>query len=176
MSQYVLTNALLIDGTGAEPKQNHGLVIDGEKIHSVDVSGSLSAPAGAEVIDLEGKTTSFRTYTRTRTSPVAPGSAGGLNTTTTAGTEAGQALSGVPRPSRKPWASTRSKGAEDKLGPYYNTGNDKDALELALINRLQAILIRLTKAVLDKAGTDVQARIEQQELELNRRASARNDA
>ena len=56
MSQYVLTNALLIDGTGAEPKQNHGLVIDGEKIHSVDASGSLAALADAEVIDLEGKT------------------------------------------------------------------------------------------------------------------------
>ena len=56
MSKYVLTNALLIDGTGAEPKPNHGLVIDGDSIHSVDASGSLAAPADAEVIDLEGKT------------------------------------------------------------------------------------------------------------------------
>ena len=56
MSKYVLTNALLIDGTGAEPQQSSGLVIDGETIHSVGPTGSLPAPADAEVIDLEGKT------------------------------------------------------------------------------------------------------------------------
>ena len=56
MSKYVLTNALLIDGTGAEPQPNCGLVIDGEKIQSVGATGSLPAPADAEVIDLEGKT------------------------------------------------------------------------------------------------------------------------
>ena len=56
MSKYVLTNALLIDGTGAEPQQSSGLVIDGETIHSVGPIGSLPAPADAEVIDLEGKT------------------------------------------------------------------------------------------------------------------------
>ena len=43
MSQYVLTNALLIDGTGAEPRPNHGLVIDDDRIHSVGASGSLTA-------------------------------------------------------------------------------------------------------------------------------------
>ncbi|MCY4086379.1 MAG: amidohydrolase family protein [Actinomycetia bacterium] len=56
MSKYVLTNAVLIDGTGGEPQPGSGLVVDGEKIHSVGPSGSLPVPADAMVIDLEGKT------------------------------------------------------------------------------------------------------------------------
>ena len=56
MAKYILTNALLIDGTGAPPQPNSGVVVDGENIHSVGAASSLPAPADGEVIDLGGKT------------------------------------------------------------------------------------------------------------------------
>src|ERR1043165_9083684 len=52
----VLTHARLVDGTGTPVKDDQSLVIRGEKIETVGPSASVSIPAGAQVIDLTGKT------------------------------------------------------------------------------------------------------------------------
>jgi imidazolonepropionase-like amidohydrolase len=48
-----LTGAFVIDGTGGRPRENATIVVRDGRIASVGESG---APAGAEVIDLQGKT------------------------------------------------------------------------------------------------------------------------
>jgi imidazolonepropionase-like amidohydrolase len=52
----VLTNGILIDGTGAEPIPNATLVIDGDRILAAGASGEVAIPAGARVVDLGGAT------------------------------------------------------------------------------------------------------------------------
>lgn len=51
-----LTNALLIDGTGAPPRAGQTVLITGERITWVGPAASARIPAGARVIDLAGKT------------------------------------------------------------------------------------------------------------------------
>jgi imidazolonepropionase-like amidohydrolase len=52
----VLTNATVIDGTGAAPASGRTIVVRGGKIAEVGPSGSVQTPAGARVIDLTGST------------------------------------------------------------------------------------------------------------------------
>ena len=56
MGKFALINGRLIDGTGKEPRNGWGLVVDGTNIHSVEAVESLRVPADAEVIDVEGRT------------------------------------------------------------------------------------------------------------------------
>jgi len=51
-----LTNALLIDGTGSEPKGNMTILIQNENILSVGQTGKVIIPEEATVIDCKGKT------------------------------------------------------------------------------------------------------------------------
>jgi imidazolonepropionase-like amidohydrolase len=51
-----LTNVLLIDGTGAEPRPAQTVVIRDGKIAAVGPASSLRPPAGAHVMDLAGHT------------------------------------------------------------------------------------------------------------------------
>ncbi|HUQ82761.1 MAG TPA: hypothetical protein VM076_16540, partial [Gemmatimonadaceae bacterium] len=51
-----LTNARVIDGTGAPIKDGQTIVIRGEKIAAVGPASSVQVPAGARTIDLAGKT------------------------------------------------------------------------------------------------------------------------
>ena len=51
----VYTNARLIDGLANQPQEGVSIVVDGERITQI-TSGDAPAPAGAEVIDLTGKT------------------------------------------------------------------------------------------------------------------------
>lgn len=51
-----LTNATVIDGTGAAPKANQTIVIRNGKIAAVGASSSVAVPAGARTIDLTGQT------------------------------------------------------------------------------------------------------------------------
>lgn len=56
MAQTVLyKNARLIDGLTDQPQDRMSIVVNGERITQVE-SGELPAPAGAEVVDLAGKT------------------------------------------------------------------------------------------------------------------------
>ncbi|OAF19187.1 amidohydrolase family protein [Bradyrhizobium neotropicale] len=52
----VLTGATLIDGLGGKPVADSILVIEDGRISAVGDAKSVKAPAGAEVIDLKGKT------------------------------------------------------------------------------------------------------------------------
>ncbi|HEY0992800.1 MAG TPA: amidohydrolase family protein [Kofleriaceae bacterium] len=52
----VLEGARLIDGTGAPPRDNAALVIEGDKITAVGIAGKLARPKGARVVDLRGRT------------------------------------------------------------------------------------------------------------------------
>ena len=52
----VLTNARIIDGTGAAPVEGQSIVIRDGRIASVGPSASTAIPAGAQVLDLAGKT------------------------------------------------------------------------------------------------------------------------
>lgn len=52
----VLEGARLIDGTGAPPRDNAALVIDGDRIVALGVAGKLARPKGARVIDVRGRT------------------------------------------------------------------------------------------------------------------------
>ncbi len=52
----VLEGARLIDGTGAPPRDNAALVIDGARIVAIGVAGKLARPEGARVIDVHGRT------------------------------------------------------------------------------------------------------------------------
>ena len=51
----VYTNARLIDGLADQPQAGVSIVVDGERISQITGS-EAPAPAGAEVIDLTGKT------------------------------------------------------------------------------------------------------------------------
>ena len=51
-----LTNATIIDGTGAAPKANQTIVIRDGKIADVGATGSVSVPQGARTIDVSGQT------------------------------------------------------------------------------------------------------------------------
>lgn len=50
----VLQNARLIDGSGAKPREDIDVLVQGAKI--VEVGGDLSVPSGARVVDLGGRT------------------------------------------------------------------------------------------------------------------------
>ena len=52
----VIQGGLLIDGTGRPPIDNSVIVIDGDRFRSVGRSGEVAIPAGAQVIDVKGKT------------------------------------------------------------------------------------------------------------------------
>jgi imidazolonepropionase-like amidohydrolase len=56
MSKLILTNARLIDGTGARPKDGAALVIEDGRIVAVPDSWDESGGEGIEVIDLKGRT------------------------------------------------------------------------------------------------------------------------
>jgi imidazolonepropionase-like amidohydrolase len=51
-----IVGGLLIDATGAAPKVNYGLVIEGDRITQVDRVEALRIPADAQVIDAKGMT------------------------------------------------------------------------------------------------------------------------
>ena len=51
-----LTHARVIDGTGAPGRSDQTIVISGGKIEAIGDAGATPAPAGAQVIDLSGKT------------------------------------------------------------------------------------------------------------------------
>src|SRR5262245_7715279 len=51
-----LTNARVIDGTGAAAKPQQTILIRDDKIVAVGPSASVTVPQGANVIDLTGKT------------------------------------------------------------------------------------------------------------------------
>jgi imidazolonepropionase-like amidohydrolase len=51
-----LTNATVIDGTGAAPVKNETIIIQGGKIAQVGPAASVPVPAGAKTIDLHGST------------------------------------------------------------------------------------------------------------------------
>jgi len=52
----VLTHARVIDGTGAAARENQTLVLRDGRISAVGDAATISAPAGARVVDLTGKT------------------------------------------------------------------------------------------------------------------------
>jgi len=52
----VLKGGMLIDGMGSDPVSPAVLVIDGERIAGAGKEGGVDIPAGAEVIDVRGKT------------------------------------------------------------------------------------------------------------------------
>ncbi len=56
MATLALTNARVIDCTGADPRENGTVVIEGERIKEVLEGNPGSLPAGAEVVDCGGKT------------------------------------------------------------------------------------------------------------------------
>jgi imidazolonepropionase-like amidohydrolase len=51
-----LTNAKIYDGTGAPPRTDQTIVIEGDRITAVGPAGGVDIPAGAEVLDLTGQT------------------------------------------------------------------------------------------------------------------------
>jgi imidazolonepropionase-like amidohydrolase len=52
----VLTGATLIDGTGAAPVPDAAVVIDGDRIAAAGPRLSMTWPAGAEILDVKGRT------------------------------------------------------------------------------------------------------------------------
>src|SRR3954447_3002298 len=57
MSNLILTNARLIDGTGAQPRESATVVVSNGRITEVRSGGAApEAPEGTEVIDLQGRT------------------------------------------------------------------------------------------------------------------------
>src|SRR5437868_4974536 len=50
-----LTHARVIDGTGAEPRENQTLILNNGVIATIGSSASTDVPAGAQTIDLTGK-------------------------------------------------------------------------------------------------------------------------
>src|SRR5262249_15933258 len=52
----VLTHVRIIDGTGAEPRDDQTIVISSGKIQSIGTSASSSLPAGAQTVDVGGYT------------------------------------------------------------------------------------------------------------------------
>ena len=51
----VLEHATLIDGTGAQPRQDITLILENGRIRDLGPSPSLRPPAGAQVIDARGE-------------------------------------------------------------------------------------------------------------------------
>lgn len=51
-----LTNAKVIDGTGAPAMMGQTILIEGDRITAVGPTGSVQVPAGANVVDVSGKT------------------------------------------------------------------------------------------------------------------------
>ena len=51
-----LTHVKLIDGTGASPKENQTILVEGERIVQVADTEEVDVPRGAEVLDLSGHT------------------------------------------------------------------------------------------------------------------------
>ncbi|MCF7936074.1 MAG: amidohydrolase family protein [Synergistales bacterium] len=56
MTTTVFTNALLLDGTGAEPRANATVTIEGNTIAGISFGGTAEIPAGADVVDCGGRT------------------------------------------------------------------------------------------------------------------------
>jgi imidazolonepropionase-like amidohydrolase len=54
-SSILFKNARLIDGISDQPRDGVSIAVDCERITAVE-SGTISVPAGAEVIDLKGQT------------------------------------------------------------------------------------------------------------------------
>ncbi|MBL0937922.1 MAG: amidohydrolase family protein [Gemmatimonadaceae bacterium] len=54
-TMLALTNARVIDGTGAAAREGQTLIIRDGKIASVGPSASVNVPAGAQIVDLAGK-------------------------------------------------------------------------------------------------------------------------
>src|ERR1700722_561490 len=52
----VIQGGLLIDGPGRPPIENSVIVIEGDRFKAVGRSGEVAIPAGAQVIDVKGKT------------------------------------------------------------------------------------------------------------------------
>src|SRR5438128_8036383 len=52
----VFQGARLIDGTGKPPVENSVVVVEGDRITAVGAAGKTSAPKGARVVDLRGRT------------------------------------------------------------------------------------------------------------------------
>lgn len=52
----LIENALLIDGSGAPPRRDAAILIENGRISDIGDSQSMALPAGAEVIDADGKT------------------------------------------------------------------------------------------------------------------------
>lgn len=50
-----LVGGTVIDGTGAEPRENMTVLIDGNRIRAVGASGSIKLPEGTKRIDVSGK-------------------------------------------------------------------------------------------------------------------------
>ncbi|MGC1106180.1 MAG: amidohydrolase family protein [Candidatus Acidiferrales bacterium] len=51
-----LTHARVIDGTGSPARTDQTIIISGDKIQSIGDSSTAAVPAGAQVLDLSGKT------------------------------------------------------------------------------------------------------------------------
>ncbi len=52
----VLDNARIIDGTGAAPIEKGRIVVEGARISKIGPAATVGAPAGAETLDLSGRT------------------------------------------------------------------------------------------------------------------------
>src|SRR5262245_35872246 len=50
-----ITHVTVIDGTGAEPRQDQTVLINGDRIGAIGPSAGLKAPKGARVVDATGK-------------------------------------------------------------------------------------------------------------------------
>lgn len=51
-----LVGGKLIDGTGGASIEDAVVIVEGDRIHSVGKAGAITVPAGAEIIDVSGKT------------------------------------------------------------------------------------------------------------------------
>ncbi len=51
---YALVNGVIIDGTGATPLHNGGVVIRGDRILAVGSTDQVAIPSDAEVVDVKG--------------------------------------------------------------------------------------------------------------------------
>ena len=52
----VIQGGTLIDGTGRAPIENSVIVIEGNRFRAIGRAGEVSIPAGAQTIDVRGKT------------------------------------------------------------------------------------------------------------------------